>query len=37
MNNTLDSFFEKHNAVVEDFMKHSKSALQLKKEREEVS
>ncbi|XP_055952321.1 kinesin-like protein KIF11-B [Argiope bruennichi] len=35
MNNTLDLFFEKHNTIVEDLMKHSKSALQSKKEREE--
>ncbi|GFR05689.1 kinesin-like protein KIF11-A [Trichonephila clavata] len=34
MNNTLDSFFKNHLAVVDDLTKHSKSALHSKKERE---
>ncbi|GBM01019.1 hypothetical protein AVEN_55529-1 [Araneus ventricosus] len=34
MSNTLDSFFEKYDAVVEDLMKHSKLVLQFKQERE---
>ncbi|CAL1261885.1 unnamed protein product [Larinioides sclopetarius] len=35
MSNSLDLFFEKHDAVVEDLMKHSKLVLQMKKEKGE--